>query len=442
MRSESLKRSLSVCARSSEVLKLLLPTVEILSLDLTSEFCEAIIPVLPTSAPRLNALEIKGSPSMTNKNLSEIKSLLISYPHGLTELSLICQRHDIPSTVLNIIAPWPSLRSLTLKLGLKSIPTAPLHNLQPFAALAHLHILFDNTLDRFISFLRAFQILNFNSSNNHSITSSNLNTIQFNVGGCSSANTWSEFLPSLLHTNTKLEHLIINETCNYQCLPPSSFDFRPIVMHPSLAHISTLRLSPGRTISIMLTDSDILTLARRCPHLHILDLGLRSTPVSLYALNVLVRRCRELSEVTLCMDVQVDALRDDEKPEDEIGLQPNTHLTKLEIGDSPVVYAGSLRSSPELTMSIPQFLHAMAPRLKSVKDGAWSNGTYESPWKVVSYALQMMVTEEGGVISDRKPHPLDPQISKRRRHRHRVTGAALEKSNEEGLSDSYSMSTS
>lgn len=139
------------------------------------------------------------------------------------------------------------------------------------------------------------------------------------------------------------------------------------------------------------------------------------------------------------MDVQVDALRDDEKTNDEVGLQPNARLTKLEVGDSPVAYAGSLRSLPELTMSIPQFLHAMAPRLKSVKDGAWSNGTYESPWKVVSYALQMMVTGKEGLISDRKPHPLDPPIFRRRRYRHR--GAALEKSNEEGLSDSYSMST-
>ncbi|KAG1810563.1 uncharacterized protein BJ212DRAFT_1302312 [Suillus subaureus] len=140
------------------------------------------------------------------------------------------------------------------------------------------------------------------------------------------------------------------------------------------------------------------------------------------------------------MNVQVDALGDNEKTDDEVGLQSNARLTKLDVGDSPVTYAGLLRSSPELTTSIPQFLHAMAPKLKSVKDGAWSNGTYESPWKVVSYALQMMVTDEEGLISDRKPHPLNPQFFKRGRRRHRVTGAALEKSKEEELSDNHSMS--
>jgi hypothetical protein len=54
------------------------------------------------------------------------------------------------------------------------------------------------------------------------------------------------------------------------------------------------------------------------------------------------------------MDVQVDALRDNETSDDEVGLQPNVHLTKLEVGDSPVAYTGSLSLSPELTMLIPQ----------------------------------------------------------------------------------------
>ncbi|KAG2367827.1 hypothetical protein BDR07DRAFT_204448 [Suillus spraguei] len=117
------------------VLKLLLPTVEVLSLDLPSSFRETIIPTLSTSAPRLKALEIKSNFFMTDKITSEIESLLLSYPDGLTELSLKCHWRDVPSTVLNVIAPWPSLRSLTLKLGLKSIPTAPPHIPQPFAAL-------------------------------------------------------------------------------------------------------------------------------------------------------------------------------------------------------------------------------------------------------------------------------------------------------------------
>lgn len=57
----------------------------ILSLDLSSSFRKAIIPVLPTSTPRLQALEIKGSLFMTDKNPSEIESLLVSYPDGFTE---------------------------------------------------------------------------------------------------------------------------------------------------------------------------------------------------------------------------------------------------------------------------------------------------------------------------------------------------------------------
>lgn len=380
------------------VLKLLLPTVEILSLDLSSSFRKAIIPALPTSAPRLKALEIKGSLFMTDKNPSEIESLLISYPDGLTELSLTCHWHDVPSTVLNVIAPWPSLRSLTLKLGLESIPTTPLHIVpQPFPALTDLHISSDDTLDLLISFLRTFRILKCDSSH---ITFPNLKTIHFNAEGCSTVNTWSQFLTSLAHTNTYLEHIIITEqSYGYKSLPPSSFDFRLLLAHPSLARLSTLFLSPGRTSTITLTDADILTLARTCRHLHSLGLGLRNTAVSLHALNSLIRRCRELREVSLCVDARVDTLRDSEHAddEDEVGLQPNTCLIKLEVGSSPIAYVGSLRSSPELTESIPRFLHAMAPRLKNitVTDRAvWSHGTSENPWQVVSDAFWMMVTDE------------------------------------------------
>ncbi|KAG2067713.1 hypothetical protein BDR04DRAFT_1104627 [Suillus decipiens] len=370
------------------VLKLLLPTVETLTLHLTSSFHKAIIPALPTSAPRLKALKLRGSLFMIDNNFSDIESLLISYPDGLSELALICHLHDVPSTVLNVIAPWPSLRFLTLKIGLSSMPTTPLHIPRPFAALTHLHILFNDTLDRFVSFLCAFQILDFNSFNNRSIRSSTLNTIQFYVGGCSPANTWSQLLTSLIHTNIKLEHVVINEKCDHQCLPPSSFDFRPLLAPQSLAYITTLILSPSLTVSIVLTNPDILDIAHRCRYLQILDFGLRNTPVSLHALNVLVRHCRELSEVTLYMDVQLDPRRDNKKTDDEVGLQPNTRLTKLEVGDSPVAHTGSLRSSPKLNTSIPQFLHAMAPRLKSVTE------IYKRPWKVVSHALQTMVADE------------------------------------------------
>ncbi|KIK41764.1 hypothetical protein CY34DRAFT_805708 [Suillus luteus UH-Slu-Lm8-n1] len=371
------------------VLKHLLPTVEILSLDLSSSFRKAIIPALPTSAPRLKALEIKGSLFMTDKNPSEIESLLISYPDGLTELSLTCHWHDVPSAVLNVIAPWPSLRYLTLKLGLESIPTTPLHIVpQPFPALTDLHISSDDTLDLLISFLHTFRILKFDSS---LIAFPNLKTIHFNGEGCSTANTWSQFLTSLAHTNTYLEHIIITEKYVYECLPPSSFDFRLLLAHPSLARLSTLFLSPCRTTTITLTDADILTLARTCPHLHSLGLGSRNTPVSLHALNILVRRCCELREVSLCVDARFDTLRDSEHAddEDEVGLQPNTCLINLEVGSSPTASVGSLRSSPELTESIPRFLHAMAPSLKSitVMYRAWSHETSEDPWQVVSYAF-------------------------------------------------------
>lgn len=121
------------------VLKLLSPTVEIFSIFLdASSFHKFIIPELLTFAPRLKPLEIKGSIFITDTGPSEIKSLLISYPDGLTELSLQCHWCDVPSSVLDVIAVWPSLRSLTLKLGPDSIPTVHIH--QPFATLTHLHV--------------------------------------------------------------------------------------------------------------------------------------------------------------------------------------------------------------------------------------------------------------------------------------------------------------
>ncbi|KAG2036916.1 hypothetical protein BDR03DRAFT_958667, partial [Suillus americanus] len=342
---------------------------------------------------------------MTDNNPSEIESLLMSYPDGLTELSLTCRWHDVSSTMLNVISSWPFLRYLTLKLGFKGITTTPLRIPQPFAALTHLHISSDDTLDFFISFLRIFRILKFESSN---IVSLNLKTIQFNAGHYISANTWSQLLASLIHTNTKLEYIIPTEKCEYRCwrcqrLPSSSFDFRLLLAHQSLAGLSTLVLSPGSAISIILTDADISALARTSPHLQILDLGLRNTPVSLYALNILVRRCRELCHVSLCLNVavRVDTLTDNKNADDdEVGLQPNPCFTKLEIGPSPTIEIEYLvrplcESSPELTrmgesISISRFLHAMAPRLKSVTP----HGTGGYLWQAVSDALRMMVRDE------------------------------------------------
>ncbi|KAG1886971.1 hypothetical protein F4604DRAFT_1719355, partial [Suillus subluteus] len=198
-------------------------------------------------------------------------------------------------------------------------------------------------------------------------------------------------------------HIILTEKCDcWHCqrLPPSSFDFRPLLAHPSLAGLSTLVLSPGPTTSIILTYTDISTLARTCPHLHILDLGPRNTPVSLHALNILVRRCRELREVSLCLDVmvRVDVLTDNKHADDdEVGLQPNTRFTELEVGPSPIEIECPVRplcgSPSELTeesISISRFLHAMAPRLKSVTP----HGTGGNRWQEVSDALGMMVTDE------------------------------------------------
>ncbi|KAG1842046.1 hypothetical protein DFJ58DRAFT_732238 [Suillus subalutaceus] len=349
-----------------------------LSLDFSSPFHKAIIPALPTSAPHLKALEIKGSLFMTDKNPSEIELLLMNYPDGLTELSSTCHWHDILSTVLNVIAPWLSLRSLTLKLGLK-----------PFAALTHLHVSSDDTLKVWtFSYLSCApsesSILIFptpHPSTSKQSTSWQKVAAQPTPGPNSSP---------LTHTNAKLEHIILTEKSGYEHHPHSSFDFHLLLAHQSLTRLDTLVLSPGRTSSITLTDADILTLAHTCPQLHILDLGLWNTPVSLHALNIFVRRCLKLRQVLLCVDVRVDALGD----EGNVGLRPNARLMTLEVGNPPVAYVGPLRSSPELKESILQFLHAMAPRLKSVTDGAWSYGTLENLWQVVSDALWTMVTEE------------------------------------------------
>ncbi|KAG1850873.1 hypothetical protein F4604DRAFT_1934221 [Suillus subluteus] len=97
------------------------------SSPIASSFRGFIIVELLTFAPHLKAPEIKGSISITDTGPSEIESLLICYSDGLTELSLQRHWYDVPSSVLNAIALWPSLRSLTLKLGPDSIPIVPLH---------------------------------------------------------------------------------------------------------------------------------------------------------------------------------------------------------------------------------------------------------------------------------------------------------------------------
>ncbi|KAG1756655.1 uncharacterized protein EDB91DRAFT_1241700 [Suillus paluster] len=380
---------------SIQVLTFLLPTVETPSISISDiRFRKTIIPGLRTAAPRLKALEFEGITPWDYP--SEIESLLLSYPEILAELSFLCC--DISSSLLRAIALWPRLRWLSVQLGFKSIPTAPLHVSQSFQALAHLHISCQD-LNIFISFLCAFRMLGMDSD---TFGCPNLNTIHINTNRCSPASSWSELLTVL--TRTKLEHIIISERCHdhaQPCPAPSSFDFYPLLAHPTaLADLKTLVLSPGHSSSIALTGADIITLARAWSCLNILDLGLRNTPVSLYALGILVRRCRELREVSLCVNVGLDALgatplNDDDN---QLGSQPNMRLIKLDVGESPIACAGPLHplTAPDLMRSIPRFLHAMAPRLEGISRTAcivWFQGIYGRRWETVSDALFAMANE-------------------------------------------------
>ncbi|KAG2034080.1 hypothetical protein BDR03DRAFT_1013690 [Suillus americanus] len=123
---------------SIPALKLLLPTLNSLSLDISNaSFHKAVFPGLHTTIPSLKALDFV-SGLVTADNSSEIESLLFNYPEGLTKLSLRCC--DISNSLLDIITPWPHLRWLAIWIGLKRIPTA-LHVSQPFQALTTLFIL-------------------------------------------------------------------------------------------------------------------------------------------------------------------------------------------------------------------------------------------------------------------------------------------------------------
>ncbi|KAG1748468.1 uncharacterized protein EDB91DRAFT_880513 [Suillus paluster] len=383
---------------SIPTLSLFLPTLETLSLYIQNEpFCKAVIPGLRTAAPRLKALEFRGV-NLTRDSTSEIESLLLSYPEGLTALSLLCC--DISSSLLHHIAPWPRLQWLTLQLDSNSIRTVPLHVLQPFPALTHLHISC-KSLGLCKSFLRAFQILRM-GSDTRSFGCRNLKTIHVNAKRCSPASIWSEFLSIL--ARTELEHIILSEGCYRHaqlCLAPTPFEFHPLLVRPTtLADLRTLIISPVFTSSIALTDSDILTLARTCPYLEILNLGVSNTPVSLYALGILVSRCRELCDVSLCVDARLDALGAAPLNDDnQVALQPNTRLRKLFIGFSPIACVGPLDSptAPDLMRSIPRFLNTMAPRLFRILQIEAEEGLqkmYEERWNVVSDTLKAMAKGE------------------------------------------------
>ncbi|KAG2343748.1 hypothetical protein BDR05DRAFT_947865 [Suillus weaverae] len=360
---------------SIPALSLLLPTVENLSLTLSTPFCDAVIPGLRDAAPRLKALEIKGE-LFTLDDPTTIDSLLRSYdPEGLTHLSL--KSCNIPSSLLRVIAPWRRLRRLTLRLGHESIPNTPFHRvLQPFEALVDL-LISCKDLGYVISFLRAFQMLRAHSDDEiYSIACSSLRRIHVTADHCSPISIWSELLSIVIHT--KLEQIILVEKCDLICLAHSSIDFHLLLRHPTtLAGLKTLVLSPGPTSSIALTNTDLLTLARTCPHLSFLDLGARNTPVSIYALDALVRRCRELLQVSLCVDARLETLGTQFlSDDDKVDLQPNTRLVKLDVGESLITSIGPSDTpmAPDLWMDIPMFLHKMAPFLTNLTErppGAW-----------------------------------------------------------------------
>ncbi|KIK34948.1 hypothetical protein CY34DRAFT_17364 [Suillus luteus UH-Slu-Lm8-n1] len=381
---------------SIPALSLLLPTVENLSLTMSTPFGEAVIPGLRTAAPRLKALELRGK-LVTLDDPCSIDSLVRSYdPEGLTQLSLRCC--NMPSNLLHVIARWPCLKRLTLRLGLESIPKMPVQCVPPpFGALMDLHISCKD-LGLIKSFLCACRMIGVHSDGKiYSLACTNLHRIQITAAHCSTASIWSELFSIAIHAT--LEDMIFAEKCNSICLTHSSIEFHSLLKRAtSLAKLKTLVLSPGPTLSIVLTDADILALTYTCPHLNFLDLGVRNTPVSLYSLDTLIRRCRELLQVSICVDAQLDSLgATPSTHRDTVGLPPNTHLVKLEVGESPI---GCLESSdppmaPDLLMSIPRFLHEMAPFLRRITErptGAWYIEGDIHPWENVSYVLEAIVT--------------------------------------------------
>ncbi|KAG0697246.1 hypothetical protein DFH29DRAFT_1003909 [Suillus ampliporus] len=232
---------------SFPALRLLLPTLDTITLDISNpRFHRAIIHDLPNAAPCLKALEFIGDiKTLAYLNFREFESLLLSYPEGLKALSFRCC--DIPSHMLNVIARIWSFSCLSYAPSKCSgwiLIRVPSHG-QP----------------------------------------------QINAKICSPASTWCDLLSIL--ARTKLEYIIFTESYYDQgvhlCSIPSPFDFHPLLVNaPALTGLKTLVLSPGNSSFIALTDTDILTLACTCPYLDILDLGVRNTPVSLYALVMLL----------------------------------------------------------------------------------------------------------------------------------------------------------
>ncbi|KAG1722106.1 hypothetical protein EDB19DRAFT_1769492, partial [Suillus lakei] len=272
---------------SIPTLTLLLPTLNSLILNISNRsFRKAIIPGLRTAAPHLKALEIVLiDRTQAEDGPLEMESLLLSYPDGLTELSIrFC---NISSGLLDAIAGWPRLRWLTFHTSFKNMPTVHLHAPQLFQALTTLHISCDG-LSFFASFLRA--TLRLDSDDTCSFGCPNLKKINIHARQCGPANICTITLAESCH-----------DRFTPPCHTPLSFDFRPFLARPTtLADLKTLDIRPAHSIAI--THGDILTLARACPHLQILSLGMYNTPLSLYALAYVVGRCHELHTVTLCID--------------------------------------------------------------------------------------------------------------------------------------------
>ncbi|KAG1729544.1 hypothetical protein EDB19DRAFT_1832334 [Suillus lakei] len=354
-------------------LRFLLPTLEVLSLCVSdAQVTKVVVPDLRTAAPRLGALEFVGLVGATG-NASEIELLLLSYPEGLTELSLKCC--NISSGLLKVIA------------GYESIHPVPPHVPQPFQALTHIHISCPD-LELFVSFLRAFRMLSADSGTG-SFDYLNLKTLLVNGDGPSPAIVWSQLVSILTHT--KLEHMILVESWHYYLRHgylSSSLELHPLLAHPTaLTNIKTVVISTGDRICIALTNAHILVLARTCPHLNILMIGV-STPVSLYALGFLVGHCPALAAASLNIN-------------DQAGLQPNTRLRGLCIEDSPISCAGHLRPpmAPDLMWSIPRFLHTMAPRLDHVTMGRSMNSVFAHHWLRLTTQSNILPKVDNRIVS-------------------------------------------
>ncbi|KAG1760789.1 hypothetical protein EV702DRAFT_1053350 [Suillus placidus] len=116
-------------------------------------------------------------------------------------------------------------------------------------------------------------------------------------------------------------------------------------------------------MSIILTDTDVYTLARACPHLNSINLGNHNTPVSLGALGYMC------DAVVSYERSRYAWMHDSMRSAQHLWTTTNKRLMKLDIGELPIACAGplDLPTAPDLMMSIPRFLHTIAPRLAKLE---------------------------------------------------------------------------